>query len=422
LIRDASTKFKRGDLIKIKVLDNKSVCSENKVSVSLISVNGDKLIAPMSGESFIKLTLVGNAQPKEAISMGYGAPAVIIDNQSLSARGVDFKKAMEAPNTFPMKDQFKEASEPLSIQTKISYLNLSKMDKDSSIYSLLEHINIGDSMVLKSHILSESPAFKNTAIECKVVSDSSSNTRVISTPFGLVETEKASELPIGVNLKLYISSINGKELFPSYKDLRSAVTNFLVALNTNIEILEHIFSSFKKLPLPAVQRYSRIKGNSKDSDRDLSIYQSLDNNQTDESGSLSPKIAEVIDQLSDKVEYIKHLIAPVSSEGSYAWRRVYLRVEDRQEDNSNTLFVKNLNNTSRFLLNVTNDIQLDGLLYFTESKKVGRFELVVRFKKTVVDRNTEEGIAEIFMQERGHRGVDGSLSFQYTEDFLEVEE
>ncbi len=315
-----------------------------------------------------------------------------------------------------------------ALKTKITYINLSNINKNSLIYKMVGNIDIGSSIEFKVIQDSGTQALSPYQITGEVIENNDS-AKLIKTPFGIVSTDN-KELPIGKKLILEIKTINDVNV--GSMTAKSNIEDFLFNFNKNWPLLQHILDTLKipknKSNKGDINHPSRTNPTPGHNNPLLSSFILSDDSKTDIRERIfrffiSSTNKEAFKELSDNFIKLKELFASDIKPQDYnAWQAFFLPVWDGEKIVNNKVFIKRKpSEFIRFIIEISLEmfqkIQIDGLVTLGTNKIPISFDLIVRFKG-VLDRKIQSKISEIFLLNQNLSAVRGTLNFEQVEEFI----
>lgn len=196
--------LERGDTIQIKL----SVGDE-KIAGTILSINEKKAQI----DEPIKLNLVRQASENEQKLLG---------------------KTSETPVNIQSSNNI-----PRSISGQVSYLNLSRIDKNSPLFSALSNAstNSGDKIPISLNVISSSKtAMSAFTADATVSGNTRDGHQLIKTNFGVITTNNTKML-VGQKLAIQITSINNQLLS---SNITQNVSDFMYNVNKNWPMLKSL--------------------------------------------------------------------------------------------------------------------------------------------------------------------------------------
>lgn len=382
---------------------------------------GDNLIVKLSieGEQLLGVvTTINNVETKSTEPLQLSFTKFHHSNYSVGER-------QEAPTQLDINMSDINTTQQ-TLRTKITYINLSNINKNSLIYKALSNIDTGSPMefrVIQDLSLQTLSPYQITG---EVIGEDGPTKQLIKTPFGIILTEGIA-LPIGKKLILEIKSVNNANV--DNMTTMSNIEDFLFNFNKNWLILHDVVDAFKG---------TKSKGHKSDihstkathyTDPDLLLtYIQPEDNETSAHETIlkflnSAKNKEIFKELSNNFIKLKDLFVINSHPEDYInWQAFFIPIWDGEKIVNNKAFIKR--KPSEFIrfvieisLEVFGEIQIDGLIKLGTDKIPINFDLTVRFKG-LLDRQTQSKISKIFLLNQDLSAVRGTLNFEQVENFL----
>ncbi|RTK92219.1 MAG: hypothetical protein EKK61_05565 [Rickettsiales bacterium] len=389
MITDNKFNLSRGDIVNIK-LSNVG----NNLSGNVMSINNEMI----EQDNSIILKLFGQMFPLQNI-------------------------ASDLINLFPI-DQQNLSMVPEEITGIISYLNLSKMDKTTTLYKIFEEMEI--------------PSSKNIPISLKVVANSLNHTKdnflgivsgndtngsqLIKTEFGIVTSDN-TEMQIGQKLFLSITNLNNK---PIANVLLQNITNLIEDIADNMPNFDEIMKTVNIFHHLNRRRQSQNSYNFKDknnienTDKPSKIELLKETIENKASNVLefhniiklmnNSEVKKIIHEYSE----IKRLLQSEDDQVFDAdWQTILIPIYINNKPEKQQFKIKRNGNLHlQFIVDIKfiqNPMQIDGNIVFeTKNQKPKSFDMVLR-SEYELEPNLKKHIMDIFNKNQNITGINGSL-------------
>jgi hypothetical protein len=318
-----------------------------------------------------------------------------LDNKEVSKTILTKLKPSNVNNTSSAVKVSNNSQVPKTIIGEISYLNLSKIAKNTSLFRVLNSISIpgNNKIPISLNVVSS----KNISPSSYIISgEVGGNTKyghqLIRTNFGIILSKDTSML-IGQKLNLEITSVNNQSLTHM---INKGVGDFLFAANKNWDLLKRLTQN--------IQGHNNSQTQVK-----VTNTNSLIKNFGER---------EEIRKLSTELMNLKELIHPSIREDEYLekWQVIILPfLASPYVENHSIKIDRTQTNFLKFIIDINlteNPMQMHGLIEFGDDNKTPRiFDLTIKSQKGL-DHFLQSRITDIYQINQNISGIAGSLSIE----------
>jgi len=303
---------------------------------------------------------------------------------------------------------------PKTINGEISYLNLSKTNKDTPLFRALNSVTMPEAtkIAISLNVVSSKQSSNSAFIVLgEVAGNTKDSNQLIKTSFGVILSTKTN-MPIGQKLTLEITSINNQSITQT---INNGISDFLFSANKNWQILKNLVRvTHGKKNIQATQS---TKPSSAPSTKNRPAPLTA---QKENINSLIRNLGthEEIRKLSSELINLKELILPSIKEGETPekWQTIFIPFHNgEQVENYQVKIDRSSKNFLRFLIDVNlvdNPMQIDGLIRFENDNKTPiNFDLTVK-SKNPLDPVIKSRITNIYQINQNVSGVRGNLSIE----------
>jgi hypothetical protein len=299
---------------------------------------------------------------------------------------------------------------PQNIKAKVSYLNLSNIDKNSIMYQILSGSSDMSSISFKIIKDGNSNTLLPHQLVGEVIEDNNDKSKqLVKTNFGILSVNNAN-INFGKKLILEIQSVDNTSIYNKLNML--SIGDFLFKLNDNWSALKQLLDSFIRFRA----KNNGIVEDSKDISNSKELLKKLLDN---------PINKQEIRILSENLNKLKELymMPYINHDEEHSWYSFFIPIFDGDKVINNKVYTQRTKNQIlRFIIEINlekfGEIQIDGYVKLNSNKIPESLDLIIRFK-AFLNQELQGEICEMFTLYQNLSGIRGVLNFQQVQDFVD---